>query len=44
LATGASEVAVSCPFCYVMLDDGIKELGKGEDVRVRDLAMMLVND
>jgi Fe-S oxidoreductase len=40
LATGATEVAVSCPFCYVMLDDGIKELGR-EDVRVRDLAMML---
>jgi Fe-S oxidoreductase len=41
LATGASEVAVSCPYCYVMIDDGIKELGKGEEVRVRDLAMML---
>ncbi len=44
LATGASEVAVSCPFCYVMLDDGIKELGRGDDVRVRDLAMMLTDD
>ena len=43
LSTGATEVAVSCPFCYVMLDDGIKELGRGEDVRVRDLAMMLVD-
>ena len=43
LATGASEVAISCPFCYVMLDDGIKELGRGDEVRVRDLAMMLVD-
>jgi Fe-S oxidoreductase len=43
LATGASEIAVSCPFCYVMLDDGIKELGKGDQVRVRDLAMMLTD-
>lgn len=40
LETGASEVAVSCPYCYVMIDDGIKELGR-DDVVVRDLAMML---
>jgi Fe-S oxidoreductase/nitrate reductase gamma subunit len=41
LETGASEIAVSCPFCYIMLDDGIKELGRGDDVKVRDLAQML---
>lgn len=40
LETGASEVAVSCPYCYVMIDDGVKELGR-DDVVVRDLAMML---
>ncbi|CAN5828115.1 heterodisulfide reductase-related iron-sulfur binding cluster [soil metagenome] len=40
VATGASEVAVSCPYCYVMIDDGVKELGR-DDVVVRDLAMML---
>ncbi len=44
LATGASEIAVACPFCYVMLDDGVKELGKGDEVRVRDLAMMLLEE
>jgi Fe-S oxidoreductase/nitrate reductase gamma subunit len=43
LATGASEIAVSCPFCYVMIDDGIKELGRGDDVKVRDLAQMLAD-
>lgn len=43
LATGANEIAVSCPYCYVMIDDGIRELGKGEEVRVRDLAMMLAD-
>jgi Fe-S oxidoreductase/nitrate reductase gamma subunit len=42
LATGATEIAVSCPYCYVMLDDGVKELGRGDDVRVADLAMMLL--
>jgi len=42
LETGASEIAVSCPFCYVMIDDGIKELGREDDVKVRDIAQMLV--
>lgn len=40
LASGADEIAVACPFCFVMLDDGIKELGR-EDVAVRDIAMIL---
>jgi Fe-S oxidoreductase/nitrate reductase gamma subunit len=40
LATEADEIAVACPFCFVMLDDGVKELGRG-DVPVRDLAMIL---
>ena len=43
LGTGALEVAVSCPFCYVMIDDGIKELGRGDQVKVRDLAQMLAD-
>jgi Fe-S oxidoreductase len=43
LATGAEEIAVSCPYCYVMLDDGVKELGRGDEVVVRDLAMMLLD-
>jgi Fe-S oxidoreductase/nitrate reductase gamma subunit len=42
LATEADEIAVACPFCYVMLDDGVKELGR-DDVRVRDLAMILAD-
>jgi Fe-S oxidoreductase/nitrate reductase gamma subunit len=42
LATGADEIAVACPFCYVMLDDGVKELGRDE-VRVRDIAMILAD-
>ncbi len=41
LATGASEIAVACPYCFVMMDDGIKELGRGDDVTVKDLAMLL---
>ena len=42
LATEADEIAVACPFCLVMLDDGVKELGR-EDVPVRDIAMILAD-
>jgi Fe-S oxidoreductase/nitrate reductase gamma subunit len=42
LATGADEIAVACPFCYVMIEDGVKELGRDE-VRVRDIAMILAD-
>ena len=41
VATGADEVAVACPFCYVMLDDGVRELGEEESVAVRDISMIL---
>ncbi|MGQ0849441.1 MAG: (Fe-S)-binding protein [Actinomycetota bacterium] len=44
VSTGADEIAVSCPYCYVMIDDGVKEIGKGDQVRVRDLAMILTGD
>ena len=43
LATGATEIAVSCPYCFVMIDDGVKELGRGDEVRVRDLAQLLTD-
>ena len=31
LSTGASRVATACPFCYIMLDDGVKGAGVEED-------------
>jgi Fe-S oxidoreductase/nitrate reductase gamma subunit len=40
IATGSDIIATGCPFCYVMLDDGVKELGN-EEVVVQDLAMLL---
>ncbi|MDE0137837.1 MAG: heterodisulfide reductase-related iron-sulfur binding cluster [bacterium] len=43
VATGADEVAVACPFCYVMLDDGVRELGEEESVAVRDISMILAD-
>jgi Fe-S oxidoreductase/nitrate reductase gamma subunit len=42
LATGASRIATACPFCYIMLDDGTKAAGAGDDVRVADIAIHLL--
>ncbi len=42
LETGASRIAVACPFCYVMMDDGVKEKQRDEDVKVQDIAELLV--
>ena len=44
IETGANEVAVACPFCYIMMDDGMKELGQGENVRVRDVSLILLDN
>ena len=41
--TGASRIATACPFCYIMMDDGVKAAGKEDDeVKVADLAIHLV--
>jgi len=37
--TGADTLAVACPFCTVMLDDGVRETGTG--MRVADVATLL---
>ena len=42
LATGASTVAVNCPFCLTMLSDGVVAAGKQDDVMVYDLAELIV--
>jgi Fe-S oxidoreductase/nitrate reductase gamma subunit len=41
LRTGAQTIALNCPFCMTMLTDGVKALGKAEEVRVRDIAELL---
>ena len=44
ISTGASRVATACPFCYIMLDDGVKAAGKEEsDVKVADIAIHLLD-
>jgi Fe-S oxidoreductase len=42
IATDAQRVATACPFCYIMLDDGVKEHGR-DDVLVQDISMHLVD-
>ena len=43
IATGASRIATACPFCYIMIDDGVKGAGKDEDeVKVADISMHLL--
>jgi Fe-S oxidoreductase/nitrate reductase gamma subunit len=44
IATGASRIATACPFCYIMLDDGVKGQGMEEDqVKVADIAMHILD-
>jgi Fe-S oxidoreductase/nitrate reductase gamma subunit len=43
LATGATRIATACPFCYIMIDDGVKAQGVEEDqVKVADISMHLM--
>jgi Fe-S oxidoreductase len=46
VATGADQIAVACPFCRVMLSDGLTSLQAGgtarEEVEVLDVAQLLL--
>ena len=41
LSTGASTVAVACPFCLTMMSDGVKNKERETDVKVKDLAELI---
>lgn len=41
LRTGASTIAVACPFCMTMMTDGVKAKEKEKDVKVKDLAELI---
>ena len=41
LSTGANTVAVACPFCMVMMTDGVKNKEKEDSVKVFDLAELV---
>src|SRR5213076_3078493 len=42
IATGATRIATACPFCYIMIDDGVKENGR-DDIVVQDISMHLLD-
>jgi len=42
LDTGADTLAVSCPFCMRMMEDGVKSVDGGGKVKVRDVAEVLL--
>jgi Fe-S oxidoreductase len=42
LASAASTLAVGCPFCNIMLSDGVNERNASEQMVVRDVAQILL--
>jgi len=40
----ADTVAVGCPFCLTMLEDGMKELEKEETIKTRDIAELVAEN
>jgi Fe-S oxidoreductase len=43
LASASDTLAVGCPFCNIMLSDGINERGAGSRMKVRDIAELLLS-
>lgn len=41
IATGASTIAVACPFCMVMMKDGLKSKEKDDQIDVLDIAELI---
>ena len=41
LSTGATTIAVACPFCMTMISDGVKNKDREHDVTVKDLAELI---
>lgn len=44
VATDAGIIAVNCPFCMTMIQDGVKALDKNDSVMVYDLAELIVQN
>ena len=48
LSTGATRIATACPFCYIMLDDGVKAAAPAmgidaDNIKVADLAIHVLD-
>ncbi len=44
LATNADTIASACPFCMTMLNDGVKTFEKTEEVQVKDIAEIVLEN
>ncbi|HQY22074.1 MAG TPA: (Fe-S)-binding protein, partial [Ignavibacteria bacterium] len=42
LETGAKTIVSACPFCMTMLTDGVKEKEKSEEVKIKDVAELVL--
>ena len=42
LASASETLAVGCPYCNIMLSDGVTERGADGDMAVRDVAQILL--
>jgi Fe-S oxidoreductase len=39
-----TNVAVGCPFCLTMIEDGMKELNKEEEIKIQDIAELVAKN
>jgi Fe-S oxidoreductase len=39
--SGAEVLGTACPFCLIMLGDGVKQIGKNESIKTRDVVQLL---
>ena len=44
MVTNPDTIAVSCPFCVLMLEDAVKAKGLEGQVKVRDIGEILNNE
>jgi Fe-S oxidoreductase len=43
LDTGADTIGVGCPFCMIMITDGVKAKGLNENVKVLDISEIVLS-
>ncbi len=43
IQTGAETIAVACPFCMIMFEDGVKKFDKEQELEVKDITEILAD-
>ena len=41
LTRSPTTIATACPYCAVMLQDGVNALGQADNVKIRDIAELV---